>query len=674
MSGQRGTNTYVIAKNGLLLMALFALVLLANSGIIQRDMMYVEQPTLYLANQTIHSLSDLLNVYLHPKLLNTSIPFFRPSGHFLLYQLVTPFLGWHNTRGLLVISLLFLALTGFMMIKLYQLLFPSFKIGGYIAFSLYLMQPALMLSRWTLMHFDFAYIFFVLLAFYCFVLFCQKNHLLDADFNLAGEVKKIRFHYFYQVLLAVFFYVVATTFKEPAMMLGPVMASYFCIMLYNQQPLPTFIRGVIRNKEAMQILLLLMFTCLALIVYLTLPWPSLLSHPIQTETRAIDMVGTLKKFASTFFYLQNTSHVPQLSPEMLRTILSPAIIQAITWIFLFLAGACSLVMLTTDKHRIVKKSLLFLYVSALLYLVLPVLWGAAMPWHLSLSLVSTSLIMGFSADYFLKRCIQNSRGVMLIGGMIAVGIGWTTLNVNRTNINFLSSSTTGLAFETNRNAVFHPPPIKDQLNADSIVLIEDSLSLGDYWLGNGAIPLTIVEGLEYNQFEHEYNSNYTPFHMIYNGSLFHWAYLMPELKEELYPFQITHMREVTDDALYNWIQNYNNIFCLGYDQQAQWHDRTTSFKVYLLLEKIHRKLVVNPYAEIPMRANQGKALYARQLPFPNSQLCQLQCDKDKRCKGFTYIEAKSPDYTLAKCHFYSTVVAINDMKPCGICTAFVKKS
>jgi hypothetical protein len=169
----------VVVKNSLLLGVLFFLVLLVNAPVISYDMMYAEQPMMYLANQTIHSFGDLVNVYSHPKLLDVAVPFFRPTGHFLIYKIIMPMLGWHNTRGMLIVSLSFLPLIGLVMIRLYQLLFPGFYAGGYIAFGIYLMQPALMLSRLTIMHFDFAYVFFVLLSLYYFVLFCKKNYLLE---------------------------------------------------------------------------------------------------------------------------------------------------------------------------------------------------------------------------------------------------------------------------------------------------------------------------------------------------------------------------------------------------------------------------------------------------------------------------------------------------------------
>lgn len=48
---------------------------------------------------------------------------------------------------------------------------------------------------------------------------------------------------------------------------------------------------------------------------------------------------------------------------------------------------------------------------------------------------------------------------------------------------------------------------------------------------------------------------------------------MPALKEEVYPFKISQIQWVPDEIIYNWLSNYDNIFCLGYDEEANWHDR-----------------------------------------------------------------------------------------------------
>ncbi|HSW71611.1 MAG TPA: hypothetical protein VLH77_06505, partial [Gammaproteobacteria bacterium] len=160
-------------RNCILFVAIWAFVLFVNSAVISFDLLYAEQPMIYTANQMFLSWGDFFRAYLHPQMLDIfSIPFFRPSGHFLLYQLLTPILGWHNTQAMLIVNLSFLAFSGFLVVKIYELLFPGFWLGAYLAFGFYLMHPALILSRLIVLHFEFAYIFFTLLSFYCFARFC----------------------------------------------------------------------------------------------------------------------------------------------------------------------------------------------------------------------------------------------------------------------------------------------------------------------------------------------------------------------------------------------------------------------------------------------------------------------------------------------------------------------
>src|SRR5580692_5114343 len=93
-------------RNCILFAGILIFVLFVNSSVIAFDLMYAEQPMLYAANQALHSIGDLLSIYLQPRMLDVfSIPFFRPSGHFLLYQILMPFLGWHNTQGLIIVNL-----------------------------------------------------------------------------------------------------------------------------------------------------------------------------------------------------------------------------------------------------------------------------------------------------------------------------------------------------------------------------------------------------------------------------------------------------------------------------------------------------------------------------------------------------------------------------------------
>lgn len=668
--------SYFFSGNTVLLVVLLAFVLLVNLPVIHFDMMYVEQPSIYLVNQTIHSLRDMANVYLHPALLDNAIPFFRPSGHFLVYQLVTPLLGWHNTKGLLLINLFFLASIGYVMIKLYQLLFPGFRAGGCLAFGVYLMQPALSLSRLTLMHFEFAYVLFLLMSLYCFALFCKKNYLLESSAFYSCETKKIKFHHLYLIFLTALFYVIAATFKESAVMLGPVLVCYLCIALYHRQPLMSFVGGLFQNKELFQIVSLLMITCIVLAMYLTLPWPGFV-NPAHRPTKMIELVGSMSRYARIFFATSENVAVDHglYAPGMtLRRVVVPIVTHLIMWFLLVLSFA-SVICLWRDRASkmayLYRKSLVFLFVAFLLFLILPIGWAAGMPWHVSLSLLCLSMVMGFSFEYVAQLFFENKSVVLIASVMGAVLIGLTTITVNKANIQYLLQTPEGFAYQLNRNAVLNPPNIKSLLNADSLLVVEDSLHLGDYALGNGGFPFYLIDGFNYSDFQKKQSNHFLKYQVRYNGTLFRWAYLMPNLQEELSPFQIDNMKMLPDEAIYSWLIHDKNIFCVGYDKEGAWYDRTELFKKKLLAEQKRRNLQVSQYRSLVKTAMLGKRLYVKLLPVPDDQLCQFQCDQDSRCKGFLYMDAGNVDKFQPRCDFYRSF-DVKTSQPCSACAVHIK--
>jgi hypothetical protein len=676
MRGRYSDNVEVFLRSLLLFTLLFAGVLWFNMPIIRYDMMYVEQPTIYLANQSIHSLGDLLNVYLHPKLLDLAIPFFRPAGHFLIYKIIMPMLGWHNTRGMLIVSLSFVALIGLVMIRLYQLLFPGFYVGGYIAFGVYLMQPALMLSRLTVMHFDFAYVFFVMLSLYYFVLFCKKNHLLENYGYYSCDICKIKFHHVHLVFLSWLSFIIAVTFKEPALMLGPVVVSYLFIALYNRTPIIKWLWDVLKNKDLLQTMLLITITTLVLAVYLTLPWPTMV-NPERHAIHLGEMWGAVKEFTQVIFSINQTvgAEAGLYSPGMvLRHIVVPVVTHVIMWMLIAssLAGIFLLLRRRINKQTVLhQKSVLFLLMASFFFLILPICWAAGLPWHLSLSLLFLSLIMGFGCEFLLRNFLKNKMTVAVVGIVSSILIASTTVIVDKVNIKYISGAPEGFAYAVSRNAVVNPPAIKDQLNADSVVVVEDSAGIGDYALGNGGYPFFLLDNFDYDKFNKKQRSRYVQYQLRYNGTLFRWAYLLPALKEEYFPFQVEEMAGVSDEAIYDWLQHFNNIFCLGYDKQGVWSDRTTLFKKNLLIEKRRRHLTVNQYHLLPAVGIAGDVLSAKTVSLPEVNSCQQQCDQDKHCKGLTYVAAISGS-TKPTCYFYSSLVR-DGQASCAICTSYIKK-
>lgn len=619
----------ILIKNIFLLTILFIIVILINLPIISFDMMYQEQTTIYLANQSLSGWRDLLNVYLHPTWLNLNIPFFRPSGHFLVYQIFMPLVGWHNTLALNIISFTFLTFIGFFSIKLYKLLFPGFGAGALIAFSLYLMHPSLSISRLTFMHFDFAYVCFLVLSLYLFVLFCKKN------------TDSTRFHHVGLLVCSLVCFAIAVTFKEPAIMLGPVLFCYFVMSFHHR----------LFNQTSLLILFTIIAVSAFLSWYLFLSWPSL--KYAGNSFHLTHSLGTANIFMKDVFGIQSNlipfGTLPFEDYAWRTTVFTPAA-RYLMWFFFWLTLLCMTLVIRDKSAASFRQPLLFLFLASCLFMLLPLSWASGAPWHHSLTLICYVLMMGFSAEYLFRRMTFTKKYLTSCCIVFALLIAYAGVGVNFENIIKYYLEPNGfLGISLNRNAILSPPDIK--LNNDSVLVVEDSRLHNDYFMGNAAYPILLfIDRQHYDAFAAQQNNFFVKFHHTYSGNLFRYAYLMPQLKEELYPFQIEAMDDIPNEIIYNWLQHFNHIFCVGYDAGAAWYDKTTAFKAALLKQQARRKLVVRNYHDV--KALPGKIVYARALPFPDVQLCQFACDQDAHCAGITYRHVLSRAHHDARCYFH----------------------
>jgi len=664
-----------LIKNLLFFILLFVIIIIQNEPIISFDMMYQEQPSIYVANQTITSWEDLLNIYLHPTWFHMNIPFFRPSGHFLMYQIITPFIGWHNTKAFTLISLLFLTGIGFFSIKLYQLLFPSFKVGGIIAFSIYIMHPALSISRLTIMHFDFAYVFFAVLSLYLFVRFCCVNETKNASID--NEIdNKIKFHNYHLFVFSLVFFAIAITFKESAIMLGPVLFLYYVISQYHKQPLLQYIRRTLFSRPSIFILLTIFFVSVILSWYLFLTWPSMTyaSHSFHLQ----NSLGTANIFLKDIFGVKGnyiySGHF-QFTEYLWRTTVFTPAARYIMWFFFWLS-ITSIMLVSFDKKPssfAYKKSLLFLFISSIGFLALPLSWASGAPWHHSLLLICYSMIMGFSAEYCFHRFTQNQMVItwscIFVSSLIAL-VGMTIHFENV--IKYMIKPGAYQAISLNRNAVLFPPDIKNQLNQNSIIVVEDSTIHNDYFLGNAAYPMLLfITGQEYSYIKTSEKKYYLNFHHTYGGNLFRYAYLMPKLKEELYPFKVEQMEDIPNEIIYPWLKNYHNIFCVGYDASGNWINKTELFKKNLASEQSARMLKMNHYRSSPVNTFNQNIINTMTPPVPDEQLCQYSCDQNKQCSGFIYAQSSNDLQHHTQCYLYDANLAAAS-KPCPNCINYIK--
>ena len=340
--------------------------IVANWPILASHFIYPEQAIIYNANQTIHSLTDLVRLYTHPRMLVPEAPFFRPSGNFLLYQLLTPVVGWHAHKWFLAVNLLLQGGASFLISRIYRRLFAG-VVGGYIAGSWYAMHPGLLQVRATIMHFDFAHIFFVLLSLLLFIQFCQKNQLTT---SLA------KWRALALLFSAIVFFVVAFTCKETALMLGPVALGYFILnfCVFGEYHLS---HAKIRNVCALWLL-----ATVALGWYLTLSWQAA-THPVYIGTAHI-----LPEFINLLHYLGSVNlNVQEFNVDYpLKTPMFPPFTLLLNWSMLISLSWC---LSAWRYHPIaIRQACIFLFFALGMFTLLPIIWGMGYSWHLSLSYVS----------------------------------------------------------------------------------------------------------------------------------------------------------------------------------------------------------------------------------------------------------------------------------------------
>lgn len=653
-------------------------VLVVNQPVIDYNMFYPEQPLIFLANEKIHSLRDLVNIYTHPQLFHLAIPFFRPSGHFLIYQVLTPFLGWHCNKSLIIINLIFLSSIGYLSVKIYQRLFPEFKYGGYIAFAIYLMHPALNLSRLIILHFEFAYVFFSLLSLYYFVVFLQKNANTIALQPIKNNLQSMSLLFF-----SLFFYVFAVSFKEAALVMGGVLLTYYFVFLYSHSPqtMKQFFLKIFYTKELWQIFILLVLVPITLALYIALSW-STFSHPFQKHIDFSLLYLSSKEFFKLTFGFGNNFHSNPIFGTYhfkLRSVIFPFYTRGILWFSMLVCLASLFILFFSKQHRhnvhfARRKSCIFLIIASLIALALPLLWGAGQPWHLSLTLLFLSILFGFSFEYVFNRLLLEKMDPIRHASVLAISlsIGLTAYGVNQKNIQrIILDQDLNFKLKLNRNAILHPPRIKQQLNTHSLVVVEDGME-ESYMFGAGFYPLQITDPSDYILVKKRNHMIFLKIKSHFNGTLFRWAYLFPNLREELYPFQIDKMKNVSDETIYDWLQSYKNIFCLAYDEKANWLDKTSIFKQQLLKEQLRRNIRLHHYTTMHANAfGSGNVYKVKKLDYADVKICKYICSQDKQCRGFNYINVAVKGLELHQCHFMDKI-STAELKVCSVCEAYRK--
>lgn len=657
-------------KQILLFFTLISLVLIVNFPIIDFNMFYPEQALIYLANQRIEHWYDLLQIYIHPQLFHWAIVFFRPSGHFLIYQLLTPYLGWHSNKIFITVNLFFLAGTGFVILKTYPRLFPGFRWGGFIAFAIYLMHPALSLSRIIILHFEFAYVFLSLWSCYLFIVFMQKND----NFNSLTNGKRHSSYFLYSLCL----YAFAVTFKEAAVVMGGVLLAYFLLFLYQGETLKKNLLMIIQQKHLWQISLIICLTTLFLIFYVSLAWPTL-ADPFQDHTGYLQAYLTCKEFVKLIFGFGNnfqSNKIFQTGEMPWRSVIFPWYAQIILWSCLAVSFI-GMIFLFNPKNnlRSYRVPSIFLFMAALITLTLPVCWGMGAPWHLSLTLLFLSFLFGFSFEYLISYhaplAVSKHSSVLLLMSLV---IAFSAYGVNCANVNrYIFDRGLNFQLQLNRNAILHPPAIQSRLTENSLLVVMEPDFKNSYMMGAGSFPLQLEnpENIALAKVSNQMTLFKIP--MIDGGTLFRWAYLQPHLREQLSPYRMTQMTAMPNEIIYDWLQSYPQVFCLTYDDHANWVDNTSLFKQHLLQEQLRRKMKVHTYEAKLAVAFVGNIYAVKYLDFANKKTCEYLCSQDASCLGFNFVNVQLKDLEVHQCQLMNEINP-NKIKFSPMCVAYLKKN
>jgi hypothetical protein len=359
--------------------------------------------------------------------------------------------------------------------------------------------------------------------------------------------------------------------------------------------------------------------------------------------------------------------------EVLRLQLMPNFLRYTCWLMLGLAGV-SWINVLRQKNIVFKKSLAFLLVALILFMLLPIIWGGGHPWHLSLSYVCEALLVGFGVEFYLRSFFSTTVTIVL-GSMLALMLALGTYQIDQLNLHGIANLPAGYALKLNYNAVMHPPALKSQLNVDSILVVQDHLNMGDYYFGDSVYPaltLTTADNFNFDTLIPGQQHMFWRAQPKYNGTLFRWAYSLPQLQEEVVPFTDSDLRLITDAMLGDWLRHINNIFSVAFDKTGNWFDNTARFKLSILAEQKRRHLTINNYHALALTAIHNKYDGYQRLPYADAELCKTVCDHNHGCKAFTYVHLTKDGKTYAQCFYYNKQA--DNLKHCQLCTGYIKST
>lgn len=455
------------------------------------------------------------------KYLEVGVGWYRPTEFYLPYWFLSKFIGWHSIVYWKIANFLTLLLLCAAVYRLVRILFPEERLGAFLAIVYFISHPAHYLVLFEISAFDFLHQIFTVAAVCFFLAACREPARRTRLYNAAGALC----------------FALALTSKEITFF-TPVYLAAACAAV-------AFLGArEARKAQAQRHIRLLAPYAMLLVLYLLLHLARMPSRPAdsayRTQANSAMILENLGKFPlwviRVFSDTGDTWSQANEQGILANTIVGYAL-------FLLVAAQWSVDL----KSRDLRLPGILMIVWIPIFLVLPTYSGAFL-WHMSLALTGYAALLGVAVARLAKSArapvVRNGAILLFVGVLVVLGKD----NLFRTLHNGVHTT----AFRLNTQQLLTAPPIaRSALRPESMIFVEDRLSLGNWSYGS--------------------------------GQLFRLTYLKPDLQVSVIPA----LADAPPDAALRWAQGKGDRF-LRYDSDLKWQDATNDFGA-LLPSQLHKQ-------------------------------------------------------------------------------------
>ncbi|MBP7734480.1 MAG: hypothetical protein KA369_00775 [Spirochaetes bacterium] len=404
--------------------ALIISILAVYSQVLSYPRYSPEWSLFYFWNYNL-SLKDIIALY-NPFLVSFGQYFYRPTAFVTFYQLVTPFIDWHNIAGFQVLGVIMLAINSVFIYYFTRQLFKD-EITPLLTSLLSFIHPVFFILIHNLFMTDFLYQFFLL--WFC-IIFCG-NFL---------ERKKA----FPWIAIAMFLYLLAVTSKEQAIGL-PVFLAGFLILefLFNRTTVATG-NALFRNRLVLT-LMVIIITIIYIAIFLSRVQESFSSGEYRIGLNPAIIINNI---VSGFLWLFHVFKFPNKTWPLFRVHSTNAnnIYGLMVLAAVFYYGA--IIVIRKERDEIRKLLGLLFFIAA--FMMLPVYSGGR-PWHFALPAVAVMMLYARFVSRLLEKARNRTVAVAALCIIVIVPMTLSAINFSR-DMNRVDE-----AFKLNSEALLHPP-------------------------------------------------------------------------------------------------------------------------------------------------------------------------------------------------------------------------